>query len=129
MSFIKQHWLALIAIFLAIWALWLITRLTINPVEEIEKALSPAEGEVAVSICRKPETTVVFVKTPQGQHYEAKYEVLGTIRYDLTWQVEGTSIAIEELKGREFDFWAEQMTPEFQACLATKIVQVREAAH
>lgn len=103
-----------------------------NPVKEAAKALSPAAGEVAATICNKPETEITRVLTPQRHYYEAKYEIEG-LRYDLTWEEGGTAIAVEKLKGRDFDVWAEQKSSDFDFCIETKDkagqVQVREAAH
>lgn len=100
-----------------------------NPVKEAEQiAFSPAPGDVALSLCKKPETEITKTVVPTGNYYQARYQT-SDVRYDLTWQENGDSIAVERSRSRDFDIWAEQMTPEFLSCIGNHPVTVKEGTH
>ncbi len=92
-------------------------------------AAGTGEGElVAVAVCRHSDLVVTKVIVPSGNYFTARWEEPG-LRYDLTWQEGGTSIAVERSQGQEFDPWSEQMTPEFQSCIAGHQVTIKEGTH
>ena len=84
----------------------------------------------AVDVCAKPDTEVALVtNTVSGEsHYAAKY-VDDKVRYDLTWQVSGDSIAVESLKGSETRIGVEKMSPEFATCINGKPIRRVEVTH
>lgn len=128
-AYLKRHFWGILAVLIATAALWFsVAEFAGNPVEEVKTALSPEAGEVALKLCLKPETTVTLVKTPSGSFYEGKYEEPG-LRYDLTWQAAGTSVAVERTRGRDFDLWAEQIDLAFWNCVDTKTITTKEAVH
>lgn len=88
-------------------------------------ALSPDSQVVAVQIACRPGLVVTEHVVPTGNFFVATYDSPG-LRYDFTWQENGTAIAVEETKGRDFKPWAEQMTPEFLACINQHSVTIRE---
>lgn len=124
-------WRATLAFAALTGAVWLlVAAYVVNPVREAGDAigLSPASPEVAVSLCRKPQTQITLVNSPGDRYYVATWEEPG-LRYDLTWRADGDSIAVEKLRGRDFDLWAEQISPEFLNCVSNKPVTVREVIH
>ena len=96
-----------------------------QPRETATDAVGLTGGPVtAASICERPETEVYLVTSlGEGQRYEAKYEVPGEPRFDLTWQVGGAVVAVERLDGAEWTVTPEQVGPDFeQACITNKNV-------
>ena len=87
---------------------------------------SPTSEERSLAVCKKV-GFVTRVTSLTETWFEAKHEEPG-LRYDLTWRDSSTAIAVEETKGRDFAAWAEQRTPAFDDCVASKPV-VQKAAH
>lgn len=87
---------------------------------------SPAEVS-AVEICEDPATRVALVPAPTGhsnpnaEQYRATLEN-AEARYDLTWQVDGTVVAVEILRGSEAIAYAEQIGEPFWDCIERKDV-------
>jgi hypothetical protein len=102
-----------------------------NPVEKAKDiAFSPAPGEVAMSLCKKPETKITLVRSPSNPYFEALYAT-AELRYDLTWQIDGGSVAVERTKGRDFDVWAEQIDASFHDCIKARSAEIveKQVAH
>lgn len=91
---------------------------------------SGSDRITAASICQKPETQVYRVTDPASgeQHFQARYED-ASVRYDLTWQVDPSVVAVEELRGASFTPWVEQWSPEMSNCLRTKTIEDVEGGH
>ncbi len=102
-------------------ALGIIGGYTVATEEQDPTARSPQFG--AVQICEKPETKVFLVQQHGIKHWQAQYEN-DSVRYDLTWQIDGNVIAVEELRTGDSQVVpsVETMSDEFQACVARKNV-------
>ena len=97
--------------------------------EKINPPASPTERDVAVGICQDARTTVTEYRSPTQHYFTALFDTPG-LRYDLTWQASGTSIAVEKLEnGATFTPWAEQLGPDFAQCVAGKPVTLKEMNH
>jgi len=87
-----------------------------------------AEGAVPKSqfngtpadLCLLPQAVITLAVNHHNQpEYHAKVE-LADARYDLTWQVGGSVVAVEELRGKDFVAWAGQADSKFWACVNAK---------
>lgn len=90
---------------------------------------SPAERDAAVGICQDARTAITEYRSPTQHYFTALFDTPG-LRYDLTWQAGGTSIAVEKLEnGATFTPWAEQLGPAFAQCVASKPIALKEMTH
>ena len=95
-------------------------RITTDPI-----AKAPMQRDVAVGICQDTKTQITYVTTAQGGYYEASYDT-PEIRYDLTWQRDGTTVAVEKLQGSQASLWAEQIGADFWNCVATRYHEIKQ---
>ena len=124
-AFSSYGWLVALAV--AVLAL-VFAAYVVNPVEEAGDAIgfSPDSPLVATTLCGKPETVITLINQPQDRYYTAIWEEPG-LRYDLTWRADGTSIAVEKMRGRDFDVWAEQVSTDFLTCVTSRPFCLPEA--
>lgn len=132
----KDTWLRLAAIVAAVIVANSLLVWTANKGVEVRgdhnqtNVIIASPAVTAATICGYPETEVALVTSVAGdRHYQAKFEA-AAVRYDLTWQRDGTVVAVEELRGQDFDARVEQIGPAFwQACVADQDVREVQGGH
>ena len=100
-------------------------RITIGGDNNAPITAFPPDHEVAIGACQDPKTQITYVTTAFGGYYEATYDS-PTIRYDLTWQRDGTTVAVESLQGGQGKLWAEQIGPDFWNCVASRSYDIKQ---
>ena len=125
---------AMLLVVAALWIAWVFAAAVTNPADQAAKKLvDPAFGTnigrtaqpTATALCGYTDFTAVLVVQGIDKHYEGKI-VREDVRYDLTWQIGGNVVAVEELRGRELKLWTDQVDDGFIACIASKdIPEVR----
>ena len=92
-----------------------------------DKAPEPGAGSPSgVSIeelCEDQRTFFKLITTENGPQFQGVHDT-PAVRYDLTWQPDGTVAAVEQLKGADFVASTQQITPAFLACVERKGYQV-----
>lgn len=89
-------------------------------------AYAPSDATLtSLEICERGAEVSLVSDGIMTQRYQAKYVADGA-QYDLTWQIGGTTVAVERLKDRDFAFWSERVDDAFWKCINAKQVTVRE---
>lgn len=141
---VTQFWLLAVTVLVLVLVFATYVRPAAPIIDPIVDAVgfSPNESEVALKLCLKPETVITLVNSPQDRYYQALWEEPG-LRYDLTWRADGTAVAVEKTRGRDFDVWAEQIDTPFLTCVSSRspcppepqlpttstCIRVKEAVH
>ena len=100
----------------------LINHEVVQPVAH-EVGLAADSHAIALEYCKNPATKLYLVESTGGSHYEAVYDST-SVRYDFTWQVGGTTVAVERTEGRTFDAWAEQIDTDFWECVSGRNAEI-----
>lgn len=123
-------WLALIV---GVVALTLTAIAQFNPAEEPVRQVGGAiglmpESVTATAICGYPETELYEVTSAEGVFFAGVY-TRGDLRYDLTWYADASLVAVEEQRGRSFNFWTDSLDQAFADCVATRGLTPVEVGH